>query len=142
MDELMRNKEYHIAYVLGTEFENRMFDVYRGMGTSERPPYIDDIFTETSQMQSLILLESIRSQPETMGLTEHEWNELHKAVWENDEFAKTNVLMMVSKNEVDNVAHDIFHYLYKYRMCTLMKQDGVLYSKQAKLLHSPYTEVW
>lgn len=142
MDELMYNKEYHLAYLLGTEFEKRMYDMYIGMGTTERPPYLEDIFIETNQMQSLLLLESIRNEPEKMHLSEQEWDELHTAVWQDDDFAKMNVLMMMSKNELDNIVHDIFHYFQKYRMCILTKQNGATNFHQAKLLHSPLTRVW
>lgn len=142
MDELMINKEYHIAYLLGTEFETRMFDMYIGLGTSDRPPYLEDIFIETSQMQALIFLESVKNEPARMGLSSIEWKDLHREVWHNDDHAKMNVLMNVSKNELDNVAHDILLYLTKYRMSTLTRQNGALYSYQANLIHSPFKEVW
>lgn len=142
MDELMMNKQYHLAHLLGTEFEVRMYDAYVGLATSERPPFLEDIFTETIQMQALILLESARSNPGTLNLSKHEWDELHINVWHDNDAAKLQVLDQVSPNEVDNVTYDIFYYLCKYRMSVLTKGNHSNRSDRANLIHSPYLEVW
>lgn len=142
MDELAFNKEYHLAYLLGTDFEKRMFDVYIGMGNASRPPYLEDIFIETSQMQALILLESIRDRPEVMQLTYTEWDDLHAGVWNEDYFSEMNVLTMASPKEMDHLIHDMFYYLNKFNICTLTKQNGAVNSHQARVIHSPLTEVW
>lgn len=142
MDELMMNKQYHLAHLLGTEFEVRMYDAYVGLATSERPPFLEDMFTETIQMQALILLESARKNPGVLNLSKHEWDELHINVWHDNDVAKLHVLDLVSPNEVDNVTYDIFYYLCKYRMSVLTKRNHSNRTDQANLIHSPYTEVW
>ncbi|PGQ88238.1 hypothetical protein [Priestia megaterium] len=142
MDELMMNKEYHLAYLLGTEFERRMYDLYVGLGTAERPPFLEDIFLETTQMQALILLESVRENPGELHLSKKEWDELHIHVWHDNDMAKLHVLSKVSKEEVDNVAHDIFYYLCKYRMSVLTKRNKGNMSYQAGFMHPPIMEVW
>lgn len=142
MDELARNKEYHIAYVLGTDYEDRMFDIYTGLGTHSRPPFLEDIFTETTQTQALILLESVKDHPGSIQLTDKEWRDLHAGVWEDDEYSKYQVLMMASPDEMNHVVNDIQLFVHKYRLCVLMNRTRQQNSFLAKVINSPYMEVW
>lgn len=142
MDELARNKEYHLAYLLGTDYEKRMLDVYTGLGTIVRPPFLEDIFTETTQTQALILLESVRDNPAAVNLSDTEWQELHKGVWEDDEYSKYQVLMMASQDEMNHIVNDMYGFIHKYRLCTLVNRTRNQNSFMAKFIHAPYTQVW
>lgn len=140
--ELTFNQEYTIAYVMGTDFEKRMYDMYIGCGTSYRPPYIEDIFTETSRLQSLLLLQSIKEQPDRLCLTEYEWGKLEQRIMEDDDEAKLDVLSRVSPHEVENVVHDILFYFNKNRLCTLRKTSKHSPVHKAEIIYSPTVRVW
>ena len=138
MDELLFNKRYHINYLLETKFDKRLYDAYIGYSTSRRPPYIEDIFEETMQMQALLLLESVKENPWTAGYVEEQWEVVQESVWEDDGIAKLEVLGGYSDDEVDAIIRDILGFFYRNQLSTLTgKNTGYI-----AFINAPLKEVW
>lgn len=136
LTELEFNKQYHIAYILGTEFEKRMCDIYVGMNTIKRPPYLTDIFSETAQMQALLLLE--RGIGDYQVLERHE-EELRERVWNNDPSAIEEVLGWEADHAVyRNIYFDMCMFFDRNHM-SLIGQKGL---GDIEMIHSPVMDVW
>jgi hypothetical protein len=140
MNELHFNQRYHIAHLLGTEFDKRMYNVYQGMNTNTRPPFLEHIFNESTQAQALIFLEEAK-QSGNPEIHFPNFDSVYEAVWQDDCFAKAEVLMQTSSCSYEDVFNDIFTYLEHNRMSVLMG-DGNYHKEQARLINSPVIQIW
>lgn len=138
MDELLLNKRYHINYLLGTDFERRLYDAYIGYSTSKRPPFIEDIFQETAQMEALLVLESVKQNPWEIGMGHDDWDSVQELVWENDGTSSLDVLAGVSNNEVDMIIRDVMRVFYKYHLSSLIGKG----TGHEGFINEPVKEVW
>lgn len=140
MDELTFNQKYHIAHLLGTEFDRRMWDIYSGMNCNQRPPFLEDVFNESTQAQALIVLEEIRNND---GITDVlDFDFLYGGVWENDEAAKQEVLdSYASACSFQDVFNDIYSFLSHNRLSFLVG-NGDNRKELSTLINTPVLQVW
>lgn len=141
MDELMMNKDYHIAWMMGTkDFEKRMYDVYIGMSNPTRPPFLEDIFQESTQIQALLLMEEVKNSRTQNYLPD--FNTIYEGVWNNDEYAKSEVLHHFDANcTYEDIFHDMMRYLEINRLSVLVG-DGTHFKERASLVNAPVMQTW
>lgn len=125
------------AYVIGTEFDKRMYNIYEGIQTHSRPPYLEDLFVQESSMQAAILLEQNKQS-----YNEKEWNELVEAVWDDDSIAKFEVLERFKLDNASAVIDEIVHYLFFYRLPFLTRDEPLQPISQARLINPPVKAIW
>lgn len=130
------------AYILGTNFEKRMFDVYEGMQNSYRPPYLDDLLTQGTGIQAALLLEQNKNLYQGSEKDIREWNELFNQVWDDDSTAKFEVLENLSEQDQRDIINDIFVYMDYNYLSYLVREHRIQPLSQAKLIHSPAKEIW
>lgn len=129
--ELQRNREYHLNYILGTNFENRMYDIYSGMSTFKRPPFFEDMLTEVTQMEAIQVL--CMAKASKYNYTEEQWRIWSEGVWNQDEYAKSELLNTNDLNVYEKATEDIISYLEWNRMSIIA---------QGMLLRAPNRQVW
>lgn len=140
MDEVGFNHKYHVAHLLGTEFDKRMWDVYTGMNNNARPPFLEDVFNESTQAQALIVLEEIRDNDGIIDVLDFDF--LYGGVWQNDEAAKQEVLeVYASQCSFKDVFNDIYTFLTHNRLSFLVG-NGDNRKEHASLINSPVIETW
>lgn len=142
LKEITYDQEYMISYLLGTEFEKRMFDVYIGVSNHSRPPYLEEMFFAATQMQALLQLEKTRRQPGTMNLTEHQWGQMYRDVWNDCENAKMQVLSYSNVHDYEAVLNDIGAFLYRNRLSFLTRNSHYPDKQMAKIVFPPIVSVW
>jgi hypothetical protein len=142
MNKLLYNKHHFINYLLGTDYDRRLWDVYTGMSNIERPAYLDDILRETTQMQALLVLENVKEEPSQLLLSEEDWYLLHEKVWQDDEMAKLEVLEYAKRDHLEEVYYDILSYIEWHRLSILIRRNEWAALNQAILVNSPVTEIW
>jgi hypothetical protein len=140
MDEVAFNHRYHIAHLLGTQFDKRMWDIYSGMNNNERPPFLEDVFTESAQAQALIILEELRNDDKINDVLEFDF--LYGGVWNNDEHAVREVMdVYASECSYQDIFNDIFSYLSSNRLSFLVG-NGDNRKEYASLVNSPVIQTW
>ena len=60
MNEYQMDRQRHVEYLLGANFENLMDTMYIGHGTHLFPPFIEDVVTDLIQGQVIVQDENHR----------------------------------------------------------------------------------
>jgi hypothetical protein len=142
MNTLNLREDYRIAYIMGTSFEKRMFDIYSGMSNSGRPPYLDDLFSEHAGIFAAIALEKNKHLYQGNTTGKREWNELFNQVWENDDVLKFEVLQNYSDIDYRDIMYDIYLYMDRNRLSYLVRKGVYQSPLDLTMVHSPVAEVW
>lgn len=130
------------AYILGTDFDKVMFDVYQGMNTSVRPPFLDDLLNQATGIQSALLLEKNKHLYQGSDKDQREWNELVNQVWDDDSTAKFDVLENLSSRDQRDIIHDIFVYMDHYHTSYLVRESLMIPLSRAQIINPPIGSVW
>lgn len=136
------NEEFHLSYLKNTKFEQSMLDYYIGLGSQNRPPYLEDLFSEALQSRALLILERGKDDPFSLCMDSDEWMEVYQSVWENDEYMKYKVLERESPEELEILIREVFSYIHKYRLSLLIRGNSMSSTKSASLFYSPIERVW
>lgn len=140
MNLLSLDHTYHIAHILGTEFEDRMYDIYIGMSNHKRPPFIDDILVDSADMQAMIIMETDKDTLPFASLEEYE--DYYRKVSNGDEMAKDFVLSHASHQRYMQSQSDVIRYLEQNRMCILHRTHRTTSRHHATLINPPVHNLW
>lgn len=130
------------AFILGTHFEKRMYNVYTGLQTLSRPPYLDDLLLEETSIQAALVLEKTRHLLRGDDKEIREFNELFNAVWQDDNSAKFEVLENLTADDRRDMIFDIYAFM-EYNQMSYLTRDGRTQPVfSAKLVNAPSRAVW
>lgn len=139
MSEITFNELCHMEYILGTtNFEKQSYDIYVGMTSRKGPPFLDEMISETTQMEALRLLKG----EGVLSLSQLEQDQYYHDVWNNEEYAKMEVMDKVSADYYDSVCMDLLHFFTKNRLSILVRKGLSQDKKDSRLYHSPVSDVW
>jgi hypothetical protein len=122
------NEEQQLAYLLGSSFDKRLIDVYSGM--NGKPPFFEELVLEMAEMQAAI---SLRTNGAFSRISDQEWNELNRRVWDPDDYTKIDLLEQTG--EYNAMVTEIGMYLCRNRMSIILKNDD-------QFLNPPVTAIW
>lgn len=117
--ELSVLEKQHVNYILGSRHEDIMCDVYTGLSTHKRPPYIEDFINEISEV---CLIEILERERETGFATigEERWVDYFHSIWMNND-TTMNLECVDPTHSFDAVTMSVLDYVGRNKSSVLIK---------------------
>lgn len=138
MSELLLNQYIHVEYVLGTKFEQRVYDAYIGANSLKRPPFLEDVFIEVMGMEAILAL----NEKLCHVMEKSEWDHWYKEVVEQNEDTQIQVLEAAYGSQYPFILSDVYKYLSTNRMSFLTREDEYGTITKAAISYAPVVMVW
>ncbi|MGE7305882.1 hypothetical protein ACQKJG_18835 [Priestia megaterium] len=138
MSEVTLLQYLYVDYVLGTKFEQRVYDAYIGVNSLKRPPFLEDIFIEIMGMEALIALDEKLCHV----MEQSEWDHMYKEVVERNEDTQIQVLEAAYGSQYPMILSDVYKYLSTNRMSFLTREDEYGTVSKAVINYAPVVSVW
>lgn len=134
----VRELDYRVVYMMETDFENRVRDVYVAKHSHRRAPLFIDILAELVDIEAALFM--LHHREAFSELSEAEYGEMYRKVEAEDMDAIHFAYSRMSEEFVECFAKDLFIYL-KNNKISFLEED--FYDSNDTLSHnSAIQSVW
>lgn len=138
-----RESDYRVAYLLETNFEQRINDVYIAKQTTRRAPYFHDMLAELIDIEATIYLEKIKHNPHESPFTDDELVMLEDMIVISQDFeAACELLLSRDPRYIQQFEYDVYQYLMDKRISFVHQDFNYRHTDIIKFENDAIVDVW
>ena len=142
MTATLNEREYRIIYLMESEFEQRMKDVYIATQNDKGAPFLDDMIQELLDIEALLFLEYMKRRPSNYEIRKEDIENLRMDILGGDFEAVVYVFERCDRYFSEMFERDVVNFLMEKQLSFFERIHPFGSRSDSYLYNQPVVSVW